>query len=549
MAIVTDPRPGRRAYQRAGAQDVPFARTERKGVSGAAIVILSLSLVGGAFLLQGRVSLSLGDEGFLWEGVWKTLAGQVPIRDFVAYDPGRYYWCAAFMKVLGPGLISLRISLALFQLMGMTLGLLAASRAVTSRFGLTFVGVVLLLWMNPRWKIFEHSIAMAAVYFAVLVVENPDWKRHFLAGVFVGLAALVGRNHGLYAFLSFSCLISFLHWKKATSGLTRSISAWAMGLVVGGLPLLAMMLFVPGYFESNIDWLRVILRHGATNLSIPVPWPWRLQHIGIPRSVYVQNLAVGMGFVLAPVLAVIVAVIAAKTTASSMKRRSLLVAALFPSIFYLHHAFARADYGHLAQSIHPSLLACVGLGVLLPDVRGAQRFRLALAAVLLLVSAAPTILRQPLIAMILSRRAGQTWVDCQVAGDRLLLPSDQAEYIHTVERLVGKYVGAEEPVLIAPIEPALYPILGRTSPILNSYCLLPETEERQAKMIQQLLQNHVRLAIIWNVAIDGQPEMRFEKTYPLVWRFLEENFARLADDGGLEGRIVWKATQHFSARR
>ncbi len=95
----------------------------------------------------------------------QTVHGAVPIRDFRSYDPGRYYWGAFWTKTFGEGILALRISTAIAQLFGIFLGLLIARRVIGSNRGLVIAGVLLLFWMWPRNKLFEHTLAISAVFF------------------------------------------------------------------------------------------------------------------------------------------------------------------------------------------------------------------------------------------------------------------------------------------------------------------------------------------------------------------------------------------------
>ncbi|MGB8167109.1 MAG: hypothetical protein WCF18_06430, partial [Chthoniobacteraceae bacterium] len=167
------------------------------------LALLTLSFSIGWYLFDAELGVNFSDEGFLWYGASAVRRGLVPMRDFQAYDPGRYWWTAAWSFVLGEGLMPLRLSCVLFQCLGVFAGLLAARRVC--RHWAFLIGVALLLcaWMHPRYKCFEQSIALMFVYAGVLLLEKPSLRRHFCVGLFGGLMAFMGRNHGAYFVVAF----------------------------------------------------------------------------------------------------------------------------------------------------------------------------------------------------------------------------------------------------------------------------------------------------------------------------------------------------------
>jgi hypothetical protein len=136
------------------------------------VLLLAVVLASASFAVQGRQGIGLTDEGFLWYGAQQTAHGKVPLRDFQSYDPGRYYWSAAGMRLFGEGILALRFSETLFQILGLWAGLLAASRVAQNWALLAAVGVMLTLWMVPSHKLFDSALLLCGIWIAVRLIEE-----------------------------------------------------------------------------------------------------------------------------------------------------------------------------------------------------------------------------------------------------------------------------------------------------------------------------------------------------------------------------------------
>ena len=145
-----------------------------------ALALASAVIVVALFYWQGRIGISLSDEGYLWYGAQRALAGDVPIRDFMAYDPARYYWVAAIMRLAGDnGIVTTRVAAALVQAIGLFIALAVVVRSrgpASPRTGWTIVviaTIVLVLWMLPRHKLFDISASISsAVNRSAIIVHR-----------------------------------------------------------------------------------------------------------------------------------------------------------------------------------------------------------------------------------------------------------------------------------------------------------------------------------------------------------------------------------------
>lgn len=513
------------------------------------VFLLAFALVAVSFLLQGNIGINLSDEGFLWYGTVRTALGEVPIRDFQSYDPGRYYWGAVWFKIFGnDGLISLRISTAIFQSLGLTFGLLSLKRVIQSWWLLTVAGLILLLWMYPNFYIFEPSMAMAAVYFAVLLIEKHSLIRHFIAGVFVGLSAFIGLNDALYTSVSFLLLIVFIWVKLDRNDLFRRAIAWSCGILAGYSSIL-VMLAIPDFFNSYVESIEFYFRTGETNLPLPVPFPWRIDY---SKFNFIQDTSVffkGIFFLILPIFNSSTIIYLLFLNCAKLRQKHLLIVATFVSLTYMHHAFSRADLEHLSAAIHPLLIGLISLAsafkfkskkikrkeIKLPsssyqlepgNERSIQprwaRFNKGLLFALLIATLFSVGTAHPFYLK--ATAAPGQYLKQNIINDSIWIDKDIANLIEKVKRINQQLVSQNEGFLIAPHWTTFYPILQRQSPLWDIYFLFPETKERQKQMIEELNKKNVNWVILGDVPLDGRDELRFKNTHPLIWQHLMQNF-------------------------
>src|SRR5262245_55142363 len=167
-------------------QTAPISRAAGDLRGAIWVVALAAIAVSGQFAWQGNAGFNLADEGFLWYGVKQVMQGAVPLRDFMSYEPGRYYWSAALMGLWGDdGIMSLRYAVAIFQAAGLlvALALIAGSEQRRSILFPLLCALTLAMWMLPRHKLFDISISILLVAALAFLVQKPTLRRCFLAGL------------------------------------------------------------------------------------------------------------------------------------------------------------------------------------------------------------------------------------------------------------------------------------------------------------------------------------------------------------------------------
>jgi hypothetical protein len=490
------------------------------------ILAISVLTVLVFFLWEGAKGLNLWDEGFFWYGVQRVMHGEVPLRDFQAYDPFRYYWSAALMELWGgnTGMLGLRASGAVLQVAGLFCGLLVIARGARSDRTLLYLvtaSTALAVWMIPHFKMADLSASLLLIGALTLLIEAPSARRYVLAGVCVGFSAFMGRNHGLYGLAAAGATILWLNLHRTHGpAFVRAALLFAVGVAVGFLPVVAMLLLVPGFAAAYWESIRFLFEIKATNIGLPVPWPWRVDFSG-PAAAIVRDTMLGV-FFLATLVFGVVALI---QVVWSRWQRTPVVPAFAASAFlalpYAHYAFSRADFYHLALGIFPLLVGCFALALTQP----VARTRWGIAGALLVAS----------VSTMYSYHAGwqcrsnERCVAVGVSASRMRVDLATAKEVNVLRRIAGQYAGGGQNFVAAPLWPGAYALLDQKSPAWEIYALFPRSVAFEEREIARIKAADPAFALVYDLALDGNEQLRFKNSHPLTYRYFVDNFQRVAN--------------------
>jgi hypothetical protein len=485
----------------------------------AMILALAGFVVFTLFLWQGHKGFSLWDEGYLWYGAQRVILGEVPIRDFMSYDPGRYYWSAALMSLWDDnGIMALRSAVAIFQAIGLFVGLLLIVRS-TKNWSFAYLllsALTLAVWMFPRHKLFDISLSILLIGVMVFLIQKPVGRRYFLAGICVGLVAVFGRNHGMYGAVASLGVMTWLSIKRTCGpGFIEGFALWTSGVTAGFAPVLIMALMLPGFATAFWDSILFLFELSATNLPLPIPWPWRVAFSSVSTIEAIRGILVGLFFIGTVVFGVLSIAWVSWQKFHEKAVSPVLVAAAFLALPYAHYAYSRADVGHLAQGIFPLLLGClVMLAGLPPKIKWSFSLMLCCASLGVMHELHPG----------WQCSFDNQCVKMEISGSELHVLADTADDVRLLRSLADEYAADGRSFIATPFWPGAYPLLGRKSPMWAIYALHPRNRAAQQLEIERIKAAKPGFILIHDFPLDGREELRFRNTHPLIHQFILDNF-------------------------
>jgi hypothetical protein len=470
-----------------------------------------------ALAATAHLNYRLADEGYLWYGAQRVLAGEIPLRDFMSYDPGRYYLAALSMALLGAGPVAINLGCALLGALaaGLAIWLMSRGQARPWWYWL-LASAAIIVWMVPRMKLYDIAASIALVALLAWLIERPDWRRCLLNGVGLGLVAIVGRNHGLYGAVADMAGLCYLAFAERRIALLPSLACWAGGVLIGYSPMLLAMLLVPGFTAALWASIHIYFEVGHTNAPLPIAWPWLVLWRGLHGALSLKNLLHGLLLVSIPLFGmVVVAVCAWRARMRGITAQPLLLAAALLSIPYVHHALARADIAHLAQAMQPML---IGVLLLVADLRRSRRAVAAFGILgISLFMAVP-------LQDSYQRWIQGDWVAAQFGPDTLQVPPQVAAQVAALDELISRYAPPNREIVAVPELAVANALADRRAAVWDTYPVFPADAAVQQQEIGRIQAEHPAFILVQDM---GHNRYGYPRTHPQVYDFITRNFVRL----------------------
>jgi hypothetical protein len=506
--------------------------------------VMFLVIIG--FLLQGHLGINMWDEGWLWHGTQNVMKGEIPIRDFSSYDPGRYYWSAIFFWLTGEnGIIPLRIGIAVIQFLGLLTGAILISKIegigrLESIIFSCIAILVLFFWMFPRHKTFDITLSIFLVFVLYKLLKNPSVTNYFTTGLFVGVAAVFGRNHGVYSLVASLGAIIWLSINlPLNKDFLKRILSWASGILLGFIPIISLILFAPGFGIAFYNDVKSIIDAGTSNpLVLPIPWPWTIEFADRPILDIARAFLVGLCFFSLITSGILLILWLFFNKIFKNKVEYLVAASIFPILPYAHHAYSRADVGHLSQGIFPLLF------VLITSIGLIKNYSLRTSLILIFLFITIFTTKNNFEIFTLYKNP-DNYTKYQIGADSIIIDKGTAKVIEAFKRVKSSIVKDENSYYsVLPYMPGFYALYNQKAP-LPTLSLYPKSKEKQLQDIEKIKKTNPVFFFIWNGPLDGIEARRYSNTHNLVYQYILENTQKV-DEPGLEGYELFISNAQFN---
>ncbi|MFN3819239.1 glycosyltransferase family 39 protein [Blastomonas sp.] len=332
---------------------------ERTPVRFSLMVFLGALLA--LFLLMNR-DINIYDEGIVLTGGLRTLAGDIPHRDYYStYGPGQNYILAFIMKFFGHDILYARVYSILTMAAAVVVVYGLSAKRVSWIFALIPPVFCLAFFVGSQFHLYPvfPVILLSMTGSLFLLNGNPGYNITgvAIAGALAGVAALFRYDSGFFI-LAAQCLalIIIAQGQTLSERMTKAsiqVTVYGIASAATFFPFALSYLSVADFNDFYGDIIEFPINYYAEMRGLPFPGPKRL--ISHP-----EELAVYF-----PVLVMAVAgwdMLATKlwrrTSKSDSLQFPLMVIMMTMTVILYYKGVVRVGTSHMLMSIVPATVLC-----------------------------------------------------------------------------------------------------------------------------------------------------------------------------------------------
>ncbi len=227
------------------------------------IISLLIVLVSLIYYLSYYKSFKIDvDEGLLINGAMRVLSGQLPLKDFHQYMPGRFYLLGLWFLIFGKSVMVERLLFVLIHTAKNLLMYHTARKVIPAPF--SFIPVVLTLLLPGFWaKGFVGLSLLLCAFFLLRYMENPENRRLVVLGLVVGISVYFREDYAGYAAIATGLMLLYLG-VSARDRFTRIIArglTFSAAIFTALTPML-LLYGIRGGFPALVDGIHQTVKLG-----------------------------------------------------------------------------------------------------------------------------------------------------------------------------------------------------------------------------------------------------------------------------------------------
>lgn len=480
------------------------------------IFLLIFLLSGIYFISFCHVDMNIWDEGVPLSGIQRMKAGERPIRDFIAYPPGRYllYWLSTEMG--GMRVRSPRVMMAVFTGFAAAIIWLIGRRAGLKRRAVIPVLCYLLMPMYYYYRFFTFMLLLMVLSLD-LQLRNKNCRQMILSGLLGAIVVWFRLILGIFimVLLPLAALIHPNH-RDASS----KIRKWTPTLITfAGFFLQIIYIGGFGVWLKYLETCLSFTRAGLSDMSLPWPPLWSPSYLsGMPYSYIFQDVMIYLSVIILLIFTI-------KMCGNRRTVSPTLFALCIVGWIGFGLVIWRTGYGNLLRASPPLTIMAVWL---IP--RGTKRTPLILSAGWLVFAGLAV------DSLYMDPQTYQSIGVYRMCPARFqhprfsvrMRPGDCFMMSRLVSSLENASAGQSTHLLALPFHTIFNFITGYSATPYFDW-LLPgnfENRELYQEMIQETVNSSPDLVLLNDDPFDGYPERRFSYQYPELILWLMRDYFR-----------------------